>query len=63
MSDAFDGASKKTARDPGFRTAIIMLIVLVLVVAGLLLAASGALKDAGADGINPGLDAPQLVSP
>jgi hypothetical protein len=63
MSDAFDGASKKTGRDPGFRTAIIMLIVLVLVVAGLLLAASWALKDAGADGINPGLDAPQLVSP
>ena len=63
MSDAFDGTSKKPFRDPGFRVAIIMLLGLVLVVAGLLLAASGALKDAGTEGINPGFDAPQLVSP
>ena len=63
MSDAFDGASKKPFRDPGFRTAFIMLFVLVLVVAGLLLVASGVLRSPGAEGINTQLDTPQLVSP
>ena len=63
MSDAFDGASKKPYRDPSFRTGIIMLIVLVLVVAGLLVVASGVLKSPGAEGINTQLDAPQLQSP
>ena len=63
MSDAFDGASKKTARDPGFRTAFIMLLALVLVVAGLILVASWALNEAGADGNLPQLNAPQLQSP
>jgi hypothetical protein len=48
MSDAFDGTGKGF-REPSLRAPLIMLLLLVVVVAGLLLFASGALRDAGID--------------
>jgi hypothetical protein len=61
MSDAFDGAGKKPFKDPSYRAAFTMLLVLVVVVVGLLLAASGVLPDDGS-GV-PQFSVPQLESP
>lgn len=62
MSDAFDGAGKGF-RDPTFRAGLIMILLIVVVVIGLLLAASGALKDSGGEGLNPQVNPPLLQSP
>ena len=60
MSDAFDGTGKSSG-EPSFRAGLIMVLVIVVVVVGLLLAASGALKDSG--GLNTQVNPPLLQSP
>ena len=62
MSDAFDGAGKGF-REPSYKAALLMILLIVVVVVGLLLFASGALRDAGIDlPIGP-LNSPGLQSP
>jgi hypothetical protein len=61
MSDMFDGT--KTASDgPSFKAGLIMILLIVVVMAGLLIVASGALNSPGADQINTNVNAPLLES-
>jgi hypothetical protein len=51
MSDMFDG-TKSVTDGPSLRAGVIMIVLLLVVVAGLLLFASGALNGPGAEQIN-----------
>jgi hypothetical protein len=62
VSGAFDGGGKP-AREPSYRAALIMVLLLVLAIAALLLFASGALRDANGGGIDTQISVPQLESP
>ena len=59
MSDAFDGAGKGF-RDPSLKAALVMIVLVVVVLVGALLFASGALKDRG--GLDTQLNPPGLLS-
>lgn len=59
MSDAFDGAGKGF-RDPSLKAALVMILLVVVVLVGALLFASGALKDRG--GLDTQLNPPGLLS-
>lgn len=60
MSTAFDGKGD-ASEDSSLRAGLIMIVVLVVLVAGLLLLASGALDGPGAD-INTNVNPPLLQS-
>ena len=59
MSDAFDGAGKGF-QDPSLKAALVMIVLVVVVLVGALLFASGALKDRG--GLDTQLNPPGLLS-
>jgi hypothetical protein len=61
MSDAFDGTGD-ASEETSFRAGVIMIVVMVVLVAGLLLVASGALNGPGARDINTNPNPPLLQS-
>jgi hypothetical protein len=61
MSDAFDGTGN-ASEETSFRAGVIMIVVMVVLVAGLLLVASGALNGPGAREINTNPNPPLLQS-
>ena len=61
MSDAFDGTGN-ASEETSFRAGLIMIFVMVVLVAGLLLVASGALNGPGAREINTNPNPPLLQS-
>jgi len=61
MSDAFDGTGDGS-EETSFRAGLIMIVVMVVLVAGLLLVASGALNGPGAREINTNPNPPLLQS-
>lgn len=61
MSDAFDGTGKGS-EEPSFRAGLIMVLLIVAVVAGLLLVASGVLNSPGAKDLNTNVNPPLLQS-
>jgi hypothetical protein len=61
MSDPFDGTGD-ASEETSFRAGVIMIVVMVVLVAGLLLVASGALNGPGARDINTNPNPPLLQS-
>ena len=61
MSDAFDGTGN-ASEETSFRAGVIMILIMVVLVAGLLLVASGALNGPGAREINTNPNPPLLQS-
>ncbi|MEP7040447.1 MAG: hypothetical protein ABI864_02625 [Chloroflexota bacterium] len=61
MSGAFDGTGN-ASEEPSFRAGLIMVLLIVAVVAGLLLVASGALNGPGARDLNTTVNPPLLQS-
>jgi hypothetical protein len=61
MSSAFDGKGNASV-DTSFRAGLIMIALIVVVVAGLLLVASGVLNGPGAGDINTNVNPPLLES-
>lgn len=57
----FDG-TKSASEEASFRAPLIMILLLVVVLAGLLLFASGALNSPGAEQINTNVNPPLLES-
>lgn len=62
MSDQFDGAGKATSDDASFRAPLIMIVVMLVLVGGLLLVASGALNGPGGRELNTNVNPPLLES-
>jgi hypothetical protein len=61
MSDAFDGTGD-ASEETSFRAPLIMIVVMMVLVAGLLLVASGALNDPGARDLNTNVNPPLVQS-
>ena len=61
MSDAFDGKGN-ASEETSFRAGLIMVLLTVVVVVGLLLAASGALNSPGARDLNTNVNPPLVQS-
>ena len=61
MSGAFDGTGN-AAEETSFRAGLIMILVMVVLVAGLLLLASGALNAKGGEGLDTQINPPGLLS-
>ncbi len=62
MTSPFDGAGKPF-RGPSFRAAITLALLILVVLAGLWLAASWALNEADKQGIDINVDGQQQTSP